>query len=315
MKQVTLPGTTVVVSQIALGTWGLGGPRTINGVPLGWPRVEPNEAQRILEVALDLGISMFDTADFYGDGEAERVLGRVLPGRPHVAVASKGGLLGRLVPGRLEPDRDFSPAHLGRALEATLHRLGRDWIDVYQLHGPPLALLYSDEPWRSLDRWREQGRIRCVGVSLNMAGRDHLAAWLQHLSIASVQLAYSVADPEGVRHVDTVINRAKAGRLILARSVLAHGLLFRDPPASDDDHRTTKIDHAFRTRRERFLNSLPPGVAPDEAALRVALGSRSIDITIVGASRASQVARMVEIAGTDPPPGLGERVLLAMLNG
>ncbi|WP_439817284.1 aldo/keto reductase [Zavarzinia sp. CC-PAN008] len=150
------------------------------------------EAERAIVRAAERGITLFDTADIYGQGDSERVLGRALrPVRASVVIATKGGFLlprtGRkallLKPlvraaARLSPqvrsalanrrarpyDHDFSPAHIAGAVEASLKRLGTDYIDLYQLHSPPAPEMV-EPALEVLLRLREQGKIRAFGAA------------------------------------------------------------------------------------------------------------------------------------------------------
>src|SRR5580765_7035734 len=97
MRKVLLPGTDLVCSLVAMGTWGLGGPNDLDGVSLGWPFVP--RPMGVVEAALRAGITFFDSSDFYGKGRAEVLLGEVLGGEIGVVVATKVGLLPYLQPG------------------------------------------------------------------------------------------------------------------------------------------------------------------------------------------------------------------------
>src|SRR3954454_9325663 len=123
--------TGVQVSALGLGCWAIGGPFTVNGRPAGWGEVDDDESIRAIRRALELGVTLLDTADVYGCGHSERVLGRAIAGRrdavtivPKVATpfdeqARTGG------------GTDASPAYLRRACDASLRRLDTDRIDVY----------------------------------------------------------------------------------------------------------------------------------------------------------------------------------------
>lgn len=123
------------VSAIGLGCWAIGGPFwSADGDPLGWGEVDDEESVRAIRRALELGAKFFDTSDVYGAGHSERVLGRALAGRrDEVVLATKFGNVfdesTRVVTGS-----DASPQHVRRACEASLRRLGTDWIDLYQFH-------------------------------------------------------------------------------------------------------------------------------------------------------------------------------------
>ncbi len=131
----TLGRSGIEVSALGFGCWAIGGEwQAADGLPLGWGKVDDEESVRAVRHALDLGVTFFDTADTYGAGHSERVLGRALgKRRADVVVATKwGNVFDERT--RTLTDRDDSPAHLRRALTASLRRLGTDYVDLYQFH-------------------------------------------------------------------------------------------------------------------------------------------------------------------------------------
>src|SRR6185436_2818237 len=120
-----------------------------------------DEAQSLdaLAAAFDAGINFFDTADLYGYGESERLIGRAFASRREkVIIASKVGMLDAT------GKQDFTPARIEKALDASLERLQTDYIDLYQLHSPPLDAL-GKETLAVLDEAKTKGKIRCIGIS------------------------------------------------------------------------------------------------------------------------------------------------------
>ncbi|WP_328631227.1 aldo/keto reductase [Streptomyces sp. NBC_00356] len=139
----------IEVSALGFGCWAIGGPwQGLGGEPLGWGEVDDEESVRAVRRALDLGVTFFDTADAYGTGHSERVLGRALGRRrADVVVATKWGNLFD-EESRVRTGGDDSPAYVRRALTASLARLGTDYVDLYQLHlsdaDPERAALLRD---------------------------------------------------------------------------------------------------------------------------------------------------------------------------
>jgi len=124
----------IEVSALGLGCWAIGGPYWENGQPRGWGAVDDEESLRGLARALELGITFFDTADVYGCGHSERLLGQALAGvRDRVVIATKFGFVFDEAT-RQATGRDASPAYIRRACEASLRRLQTDRIDLYQFH-------------------------------------------------------------------------------------------------------------------------------------------------------------------------------------
>src|ERR1700754_1739028 len=126
--------TGIHVSALGLGCWAIGGPWTSNGRPAGWGEVDDDESIRAIRHALDLGVTLFDTADVYGCGHSERVLGRALAGRRDdvVIVTKVGNVFDERT--RTAGGSDLSPAYVRSACDASLRRLGTDRIDVYLIH-------------------------------------------------------------------------------------------------------------------------------------------------------------------------------------
>jgi len=155
----------IEVSALGLGCWAIGGPFKMFGKPDGWGHVDDDESVRAIHRALDLGVTFFDTADVYGTGHSERVLGRALGGRRDQAViATKFGFTYDEAKRELIGS-DPSPSYVRRACEASLKRLGTDYIDLYQLH---IGELPADEgaPIRNaLETLVDDGLIRAYGWS------------------------------------------------------------------------------------------------------------------------------------------------------
>jgi aryl-alcohol dehydrogenase-like predicted oxidoreductase len=149
-----------------------------------WGATGPDEATRLVDVCLDAGLTMFDTADVYSDGQAEETLGQAIRGRrDRVLISTKGTFRAGTGPN----DVGSSRYHIRQAVESSLRRLGTDYIDLYQLHGFD-ALTPVEEAVSTLDRLVQEGKIRYVGCS-NFSG------WHLMKSLA-------VADAHGwVRHV------------------------------------------------------------------------------------------------------------------
>jgi aryl-alcohol dehydrogenase-like predicted oxidoreductase len=156
MKYTQLGHTSLRVSAICYGTWQFGG---------DWGSFEANEPQAAIRQALDLGITFFDTAQAYGFGASERVLGQALQAelkakRDTVVIATKGGL-------RKEGDtllRDASAKWIRQGVEQSLRNLGVDHLDLYQVHWPDPRTPF-DETARALDQLVQAGKVRYVGVS------------------------------------------------------------------------------------------------------------------------------------------------------
>jgi aryl-alcohol dehydrogenase-like predicted oxidoreductase len=215
MRYRQLGATGIRVSEIGFGAWGIGG--NVKGAVAYGPTDE-SESRKALLQAVETGINFFDTSDFYGFGHSEEVLGKALSSvRSKVAIATKAGLLDA------RGGQDFSRAHLERALDASLRRLGTDYIDLYQLHGPPPDLLRrGDETMATLERFRDAGKIRAYGVSLR-APEDGAAAVLD-LGFPCLQVNFNLLDQRALDNgLFELCSRQGVG--VIVRTPLVFGFL------------------------------------------------------------------------------------------
>lgn len=167
LKERALGRSGPVVGALGIGTWAIGGPFTSGvgchyptGAPLGYGQVDDVESVRALRCAVDLGARLFDTADAYGTGHAERVLGKALEGvRERALIATKFGNTYDEETKELT-GTDVSPAYIRRACQASLKRLRTDWIDLYQLHVGDLPIDRAGAVADALDGLCDEGLIR-----------------------------------------------------------------------------------------------------------------------------------------------------------
>src|SRR5215831_8013050 len=212
MQTVTLGASHLEVTPIAYGTWQFGG---------DWGPVDEQAAAAAISGARSAGINFFDTAQAYGFGRSERLLGRALAAdlrsaRDSVVIATKGGL-------RMDGDRlvrDASPAWLRKGVEASLEALGTDYIDLYQVHWPDPATPIGETAAALAELVRE-GLIRHVGVSNYTT--DQITEFAAVLPAATVQPPYHLFR----RDIEAdLLPYAQAHHIgVLAYGPLAHGLL------------------------------------------------------------------------------------------
>ncbi|MGB7160949.1 MAG: aldo/keto reductase [Tepidisphaeraceae bacterium] len=155
--------TGLMVSPLTFGAWSIGGPAEMGGKQIGWVGVNDDDSIDALRAAHDAGVNLFDTADAYGRGHSERLLGRAFKGmRDKVLISSKAGMVDNPEGFRL----DFSRRHLTEACEGSLDRLQTDRLDIYLLHmvtdGHPL----TDDIRDTLNDLKRAGKIRHYGVSV-----------------------------------------------------------------------------------------------------------------------------------------------------
>lgn len=227
------------VSAVGLGTWQLGA---------GWGAVSEADAFAVLDAALDSGVTLIDTADVYGDGRSESLIGTFLAGRPGhgVTVATKMGR--RLAQ---EPE-NYTPENFRAWTDRSRRNLGVDTLDLVQLHCPPTAVICDDATYDALDALIADGTIAAYGVSVETCAQA-LAA-IARPGVTNVQL---IVNPFRLKPLDEVLPAAVAGgKAIFARVPLASGLLSGKYTAATtfaaDDHRTYNRHGEAFDRGETF---------------------------------------------------------------
>ncbi|MDT0481001.1 aldo/keto reductase [Streptomyces doebereineriae] len=216
----TLGRSGIEVSALGFGCWAIGGEwQDADGQPLGWGKVDDEESVRAVHRALDLGITFFDTADTYGAGHSERVLGRALgKRRDDVVVATKWGNVFDEET-RTRTGVDDTPAHARRALTASLDRLGTDHVDLYQLHLNDLDPERAAELRDLCEEFVQQGLIRAYAWSTDDPARAAVFAQGEHCTAVQHALNVLQDTPEMLSLCEEL------GLASINRSPLAMGLL------------------------------------------------------------------------------------------
>jgi len=151
------------VSEISLGCWAIGGPSWRDGHPVGWSGNDDAASLAGLHRAFELGINHFDTADVYGDGHSERMLGKFLKDVPReqIVIATKVGWFRGTAPNAMQP------GHLRHQLEQSLTNLGTDYIDLHFFHNTNFGPndLYLQEAADTMRRFQKEGKVRVIGQS------------------------------------------------------------------------------------------------------------------------------------------------------
>lgn len=229
MKTAQLGRTGATVSTLGLGTWQLGA---------DWGDVTEKDAHAVLDAAVESGVTMFDTADVYGDGRSESIIGSYLREHPDagIFVATK---MGRRQP--QEPE-NYSTENFRAWNERSRRNLGVDTLDLVQLHCPPTAVYSIDRVYDDLDQLVAEGKIRHYGVSVETSGQALTA--IARPNVATVQI---VLNAFRLKPLDEVLPAAQAAGVgIIARVPLASGLLSgrytADTVFAANDHRTYNRD-------------------------------------------------------------------------
>jgi len=287
------------VSLVGLGCWQFGGAITLDGKPDGWTGVADDESAATVKRAVELGVNFFDTADMYGWGHSEEVLGQALKDcgcRDRVYVATKVGFWHDTAERRtVNESRDY----ILRACEASLRRLRTDYIDLYQCH------LWRTTRWQEfLDAFallQRQGKIRYFGVSTN--DFDMVESFDTQRNLAAVQSNYNLLDRRAEQQILPYC-RAR-GIAFIARGTLARGLLsgkYNKASRFDpNDIRSNWLTNAGREDYERsieIVEQLKPiaykgGFSLSQLAVKFVLNHVGVSLALVGAKNRSQLEENV----------------------
>jgi aryl-alcohol dehydrogenase-like predicted oxidoreductase len=292
------------VSAVGVGCWQFGGAITLDGKPDGWSGVNDEESVATIQRALELGVNFFDTADMYGWGHSEEIVGQALkPHRDSVFIASKAGYWhddqGRRT---LNESRDY----ILRACEASLRRLQTDRIDLYQCH------LGGTKRWAEfLDAFevlQQQGKIRYFGVST--LDFSVVQGFNERNSLWSVQMNYNLLDRKPEQ--ETLPYCQKHGIAFIARGPLASGKLSgkytKDTAFDSQDIRSKWLEEANRESFEcdmekvERLKSIATqlGVTLPQLAIRFVLSHPAVSIGIPGAKNRRQLEGNVAAGAAGP---------------
>lgn len=238
MRYQGLGASDLDVSAVGLGTWAIAGNK--------WGPSDDRESIRGVQLAVDLGATLVDTVDAFGDGHGEELLGEALRGRRHVVrLVTKGGVDFYRRPNR----QDFTPAYLEVALGHSLRRLRTDYVDVYMLHSPPADVLRDRQVYDFLDSMRASGRILAYGASVADTG-DAMAA-IEAGRVSCLMVPYNILDQEMGRDVFPAADRAGIG--IVARAPLALGVLTGALTSETEFH---PLDFRSAWNRDEYLRRL-----------------------------------------------------------
>jgi aryl-alcohol dehydrogenase-like predicted oxidoreductase len=240
--------TDLLVSEIGFGAWAIGGNAMVGNTAIGWGKADDAVSVAAIYKALDCGINFFDTADFYGLGHSENLLGKQLAKNKEIIVATKVGH--RNINETIQ--LDYSKEYIISACEASLKRLQRNTIDYYQLHSARMQHFEEEKCVQAMEILKQQGKIRYWGLSLNTFYPEPEANYLISNKIGNgFQLVYNIINQRALPIVKTA---AKNGYGVIARMPLQFGLLTGKFSAATsftaDDHRS------FRFNKEILNTSL-----------------------------------------------------------
>ena len=295
MNTRQLGKTDARITEIGLGTNAVGGHNLYAGI-------SEEEGIRLVERAVELGINFFDTADVYGTGRSEELTGKALgPNKNDVFIATKGGnLMGR-------DGADNSPAYLREALEGSLRRLNRDYIDLYYIHKPD-GKTPPEEAFGTLMRFKEEGKIRFAGVS--------------NFSLEQLQQAMKAGPVDAIQNEFHLFHRAPETDIIpfceqhgisfIPWGPIAFGLLTdstkynENMQLAENDWRRNlpyfsaeNFPETLRIRRELKTVAQKREVPLSHLAMRWVLSHPAVASTITGAKNEYQVEENARAVGWD----------------
>jgi aryl-alcohol dehydrogenase-like predicted oxidoreductase len=291
--------TDLRVSEVGFGAWAIGGGFNIAGNPIGYGTVDEQTSLAALHRAFELGINFVDTADAYGAGVSERLVGQALKHSPRrVYVATKVGNV------RRDPDpgvQDFSRKYVLEACDQSLIRLGITRIDLYQLHNPPLSVIENNEIWDTLRELKDRSKIAHYGISIG-APREGVIA-IEKGGVDAIQVVYNLLEREPEIELFPLAEKRSVG--IIARVPLASGLLSgKYAPGhrfANDDHRSRtfgagKLETQLaRVEKLKFL-AQNTGRTLAQAALKFCLANPAVSIVIPGIKTAEQAHENISAA-------------------
>ncbi len=302
MRQRKLGNTGLTVSEIGMGTWELGGRE--------WGDIGETDAVDLLRYAFESGVTYYDTADQYGGGRAERLLGEAFSALGNrVVIATKLGYEldsdGWISHGWEHPSFNVSPDYIRLAVEGSLTRLKRDVIDIYQFHSSPPADAW-DDAFGTMEELKAEGKIRFYGMGLGSEA-DALKA-MEDTGISSLMLTYNILT-QGMA-TPVMETAAENGIAVVVRQPLSSGLLSGqlgpETVFAENDYRKTWSREKFLADLERVeqvksiigtkARSLP------QAALKFILAHPTVSSVVPGMMTPAQVDDGVATSGSAPLP-------------
>jgi aryl-alcohol dehydrogenase-like predicted oxidoreductase len=264
MRFRTYKNTNLRVSEVGFGLWT---------ISTGWwGQFTEGEAIALMHKAFDLGVTLFDAADTYGNGLSEELIAKAFPKqRDEIVIATKvgydfvthGETRGR---GQREIPQDFSPDAIVRAIDAALKRLKTDRIDLLQLHNIRMEQIYDDAVWTTLEKLKASGKIRYAGIALGPA-----VGWLyeginciRERNVTSVQHIYNMLEQHPGRAMQDAATQAGKDTMFLIRVTHSSGMLEGKytaetmfPPTDHRSHRPRSwlLNGVNKIDRLRFLES------------------------------------------------------------
>jgi aryl-alcohol dehydrogenase-like predicted oxidoreductase len=310
MNSRQVGNTGISVSEIGMGTWELGGEE--------WGDISEDDAVEVLRYAFDRGITFFDTADVYGPGRSEQLLGRAFGGMDdQVVIASKCGYQmgtdGWISRGGPKIPINLSREHILEACDDSLKRLERERIDFYQMHGPPDADAW-EEAFGAMDELKKAGKVAHYGVALS-GDMDVGVRVLNETGASTLMLTFNALEQSAAEAVLPLAKQKGVG--VFARVPLASGFLTGTLsaetifPANDKRRvlaRDAYLAQLARADKLRFLADVKGVDSMAEGALKFVLAHDAIPSVVAGMMRPLEVDQNLKASGDPLPSDVVSRV-------
>ncbi len=299
MQMRLLGRTGIKISEIGFGAWAIGGGFNVAGRAVGYGDTDDRTSLQALQRAFELGVNFVDTADAYGIGHSERLIGMAIKLSPRrVHVATKVGNVRR---DPEAPTQDFTARHVRSACDGSLERLGVTMLDLYQLHNPPRAVIAGNEIWDTLRELKDKTKIAHYGVSVGDPADGILA--IEKGEVAAVQVAYNLLNRAAMAELFALAEKSSVG--IIARSPLASGLLSGKYKAghrfAGNDHRRDaytpeKLQQALETVEKLRSLCVDGRRTLAQAAIKFCLTHSAVSVVIPGIKTPQQAEENVAAA-------------------
>lgn len=275
MEYRSLGRTGLTVSSLCFGCWEIGG--------LFWGRIDAQKAAKLVRHAVELGVTTFDTADAYGNGRSEVILGFALRNvRSKVIIITKvgyqvgcDGAQSLYLDEQGFVDQRFDPAYLRWQCELSLWRLRCDYVDVLLLHDPSVEVVERDEPFEMLQKLKQEGKVRAVGISSSVAACRRA---IERGVVEVVECGFNFLQTEAKDQLFALAEEKGVG--VLARSPFAGGRLF-------------KSEYAEK------LRALAPHLPLPEIAIKFVLSHPQVSSCVTGIMRFRELRQNARAA--EPP--------------
>ncbi len=277
---------------MSVGTWGLSGDAC--------GPVAESDAESVIKRCVEMGMTLIDTADAYGGGKMEALIGRILAKNINVVFVTKGGTDRTIDP----PRKRFDASFLRESVDRSRKRLRRDVLDVFLLHNPSVDALVGGEAVDTMEALVAEKKIAHWGVAV---GDEEVARMAIERGASVIELAYNLVHSIDLHRVAGDVMVSGVG--VLARSPLAHGLLSgewaKDREFGEGDHRRdrwTKLELETRLDQLERLKFLVSGdvKTPRAAAVRFVLSSTIVSSVVLGARTIEQAEQLVRETGGGP---------------